>query len=75
MIGPAGFMAGPQAGPSQDEVSEIMAGMETVYAGWAKHIEDSAPTCHFTKMQWHMGEDESWYECRHCGHTKGADHG
>lgn len=63
-------MANPSPDRSQEEVNEIMAVMEIAYAGWAKNIEDSAPTCHFTKMQFHMGEDESWYECRHCGHAK-----
>ncbi|WP_314439467.1 hypothetical protein [Massilia timonae] len=65
-------MANPSPDRSQEEVNEIMAGMETVYAGWVNNIEDGAPTCHFAKMQFHMGEGESWYECRYCGHTKEA---
>jgi len=28
------------------------------------------PYCHFTAMEFCGGEhDESWWECKHCGHT------
>ena len=54
---------------SQNQVNEIMAGMERVYAEEARRAPP-APRCHMTPMTVHMGEEESWWECRHCGHTK-----
>ena len=37
-----------------------------------KHEEArTPPVCHFTYMTYQDGEDESWWECRHCGHAKG----
>lgn len=73
MIGSAGFMAAPTA-PSQDEANEIMAGMENVWLGYWKHVEETAPRCHFTRMEWNMGDEaDSWWECRHCGRTRDMD--
>jgi len=70
MIGPAGFMAAPNAKNHADEV-EIIASMESVWAEWARHIDEIAPLCHFTKMSLEYGDgDETWWECHHCGHTK-----
>ncbi|XYJ11783.1 hypothetical protein ACSUZJ_07280 [Telluria sp. B2] len=74
MIGPAGFMAAPKAKEySQDEVNEIMAGMESVWVEYDRYLDSIAPRCHFTKMSLEYGEgDEAWWECHHCGHTKGC---
>lgn len=30
------------------------------------------PKCHLKAMSFHMGEDDSWWECDYCGHTKQA---
>jgi ribosomal protein L37AE/L43A len=57
-------------GGTQDEVNEIMAGMDRAMNEWVQHIEKIAPRCHFTPMQLETLDDESWWECRHCGHTK-----
>lgn len=57
---------------STEDTFDVFAGMEQVWAAEAKRVFEDAPRCHFTRMEWHMGEDESWYECRHCGHTKAA---
>lgn len=54
---------------SQDDINEIMAGMDAVYAEESRRAPP-APRCHLTPMQFHMGEDECWWECSHCGHTK-----
>lgn len=73
MIGPAGFMAGPKAKDySQGEVGQIMEGMERATEEWLAHLKAIAPRCHFTPMKLEGWNDESWWECRHCGHTKDA---
>lgn len=59
---------------TQGEVNAIMAGMDQAMDEWVRHIEATAPRCHFTPMQLDGWSDESWWECRHCGHTKGAGH-
>jgi len=35
-----------------------------------EEIAPPSPRCHMTPMIFHMGEDESWWECDHCGHEK-----
>lgn len=70
MIGPAGFTTAPKP---QDEVNEIMAGMDRATDEWLKHIAAIAPRCHFRPMMLEGWGDESWWECSVCGHTKDAD--
>lgn len=55
----------------QEEVNEIIAGMEAVWAKEARELDARTPVCHFSKMQFHMAEEgQSWWECRHCSHSK-----
>ena len=56
---------------SQSEFCKIMSDMEKVYVAEQKRLSEIAPRCHFTYMTYEDSEDESWWECRHCGHTKG----
>lgn len=56
---------------TQDQVNEIMAGMESVWREETRRFEATAPKCHFARMSLESGDgDEAWWECRHCGHTK-----
>lgn len=55
-----------------DDTNDIMAGMHRVWDEEARKLAEGAPRCHFTRMEFHMGEDESWWECRHCGHAREA---
>ena len=32
-----------------------------------------SPKCHLKIMEFHMGEDDSWWECGSCGHVKTLD--
>ena len=41
------------------------------YIAGGGFTEVAAPRCHMKPMTFHMGEDESWWECEHCGHAKG----
>lgn len=65
-------MANPSPDRSQEEVNEIMAGMENVWAEYAAHLDKIAPRCHFTPMRLDGEGSEEWWECEHCGHTKEA---
>jgi hypothetical protein len=55
---------------SQDEVNEIMAGMDRAMDDWLEHLTKIAPRCHFRPMRLEGWSDESWWECSYCGHTK-----
>ena len=57
---------------TQDEVNEILAGMDAAMTEYTKQLEAKAPRCHFTPMDLDGWSDEAWWECRHCGHTKEA---
>lgn len=65
-------MANPSHDRSQDEVNEIMAGMERATAEYMQWLDEIAPRCHFTPMQLDGEGGEEWWECAHCGHTKEA---
>jgi hypothetical protein len=54
----------------QEQINKIMAGMDDVYLKETKLLESRSPKCHFKPMQFEMGEEESWWECAYCGHTK-----
>jgi len=45
-------------------------GLEQSYVTMWEDIERTAPKCHFTTMFVDQAEDEAWWECKHCGHTK-----
>jgi hypothetical protein len=34
--------------------------------------EIKGPMCHFRPMAYCFSDDEQWFECRICGHTKDA---
>lgn len=43
-------------------------GLELSYREMTSKI--IAPVCHFTPMSCEESDDESWWICNHCGHTK-----
>ena len=45
-------------------------GLEQSYVDMWKDISKDAPRCHMTPMLVDQAEDEAWWECGHCGHTK-----
>lgn len=55
---------------SQDDCNAVFAGMEAVWREESRRMAASAPRCHLTPMEHNIGEEECWWECRHCGHTK-----
>ena len=56
---------------TQEEIDQVMAGMDEAMIEHESKI--IAPKCHFTEMLFDEVETESWWECRHCGHTKLID--
>lgn len=54
------------------EEFEAFEGLDYSYEKMQEEIEKTAPKCHFTIMNLEVGEDESWWECEHCGHTREA---
>lgn len=54
-----------------DDINEVMAGMDRAMAEMEKKVKP--PVCHFTPMFFDEVETESWWECKHCGHTKLID--
>lgn len=50
--------------------AKVFEGMNEVYKKIDTEVFQGAPNCHLTKMEFHMGEEESWWECKHCGHVK-----
>ena len=52
------------------EINEIFAGMEEVYKKEEARIAKVAPSCHFMPMNYETSDDEAWWECSYCGHTK-----
>ena len=60
---------------TQEQINEIMDGMEEVNRIMAEEIEASAPVCHFRKMYLEQSDTidgyyTQWWECSVCGHTK-----
>jgi len=60
---------------TQDQINEIMAGMDKVNLEMARTIEADAPICHFRKMEFTQSDSvdgyyAEWWECSVCGHTK-----
>jgi hypothetical protein len=59
---------------SDEEMFAIMDGMEEVNRQMVTEMEASAPRCHMRPMfmdSYRSGdEEESWWECSVCGHTK-----
>jgi len=55
-----------------DKEYEAFEGLEESYEYFDKKLQELAPTCHFTKMNYEQGDEygEQWWECLHCGHTK-----
>ena len=45
-------------------------GLEKSYETMFKDIARKAPRCHMKPMFVDQAEDEAWWECSHCGHTK-----
>lgn len=63
------------SGYPQEEVNEIMAGMEQVYRNEEERLKALAPRCHFKPMFLDSADSsdyhtEYWWECSVCGHTK-----
>lgn len=56
-----------QAGCSHN-ASKIMADFDRQIAEEEKRIE--VPVCHFTPMSYEASDDQEWWICHHCGHTK-----
>lgn len=54
---------------TQEEFNAIMA----AYDELMKRNGHKVPNCHMKPMEYCWSErGEEWYECRHCGHTKGT---
>ena len=52
------------------EEYKAFEGLDKSYEDMWKGIEKNAPRCHMTIMSVDQAEDEAWWECKHCGHTK-----
>lgn len=53
----------------QGQINKIMADYDAGMAEFESN-EPPPPKCHFTYMESQFSDYESWWECKHCGHTK-----
>ncbi len=56
---------------TEDERLEAFIGLNDSYIEMESK-QPAPPKCHFKTMSFQDGEDESWWECDYCGHTKPA---
>lgn len=56
---------------SEQEELDAFIGLNDSYIEMESK-EPPAPKCHLKPMRFDVGEDDSWWECDHCGHTKPA---
>ena len=55
---------------TQEEL-DAFAGLDASYEEMDKKLQESAPRCHCSPMDYVQGEHyEVWWECLTCGHTK-----
>ena len=59
----------PEQELTQKEI-EAFEGLNESYIEMDRQLQEIAPTCHLTKMFFDECDVESWWECKHCGHTK-----
>lgn len=67
------FCTGRQMEDLTSEEVAAFEGLDYSYQKMYEELEEMAPICHFTKMNYEYGDnygDEDWWECIHCGHTK-----
>ena len=56
--------------PITEEELKAFQGLEKSYQTMWLDISSNAPRCHMKPMFVDQAEDDAWWECSHCGHTK-----
>lgn len=57
-------------GYTQDEVNNILSEYEKVLIEEDRKRWENAPICHMKRMSMDESDEERWWECTICGHTK-----